>query len=79
MMSFDIENSATPTPTSNKLEQVLFLLDKLCARDKLYHDLSMICDDPPKSCLVKQKRTDLNKICTIQPVPGQYPGAKLSF
>lgn len=39
----------------------------------------MICDDPAKSCLVKQKQTDLNKISTIQPVPGQYPGAKLSF
>lgn len=37
----------------------------------------MICDELPKSCLVKQKRTDLNKIFTIQPVPGQYPGAKL--
>ena len=39
----------------------------------------MICDDLLKSCLVKQKRTDLNTIFTIQPVLGQYPGAKLSF
>lgn len=86
-LHFDSEKSAVPTPTptsitdeeDEKLEQVLFLLDKFCASDELYHELTMMCDELPKSYLVKQKRNELNKICTIQPVPGQYPGAQISF
>ena len=38
----------------NKLEQVLFLLDKFCVGDEVYHELTMITDGLPKSYLVKQ-------------------------
>ncbi|KAJ7369993.1 hypothetical protein OS493_034939 [Desmophyllum pertusum] len=54
-------------------------MDKFCTSDELYHELTMMCDDLPKSYLIKQKRNELNKICTIEPVPGQYPGAQISF
>ena len=62
-----------------KLEQVLYLLDKFCASDELYHELTMVCDELPKSYLIKQKKSQLNKICTIEHVPGHYPGAQISF
>ena len=38
-----------------------------------------MCEDLPKSNFIKQKRNQLNNICSIEPVPGQYPGAQISF
>ena len=46
----------------NKVEQVLFLLDKFCVGDEAYHELSMITEGLPKSYLVKQSRTAMNKL-----------------
>ena len=40
----------------NKVEQVLFLLDKFCVGDEEYHELSMITESLHKSYLVKQSR-----------------------
>ena len=56
----DLTNEPSATPNTDKeedekLEQVLYLLDKFCASDELYHELTMICDDLPKSYLIKQK------------------------
>ena len=81
-IELDKEDSSIPNTDKeedNKLEQVLYLLDKFCASDELYHELTMICDDLPKSYLITQKRNQLNNICSIEPVPGQYPGAQISF
>ena len=80
----DTEHNATEMPSTNeedddKLEQVLYLLDKFCASDELYHELTMVCDELPKSYLIKQKSSQLKKICTIEHVPGHYPGAQISF
>ena len=44
----------------NKVEQVLFLLDKFCVGDEAYYELSMITEGLPKSYLVKQSRTAMN-------------------
>ena len=79
-----------PTPTDGdyenlhkedkkKLEQVLFLLDKFCVGDEVYHELTMITEDLPKSYLVKQLRGNLNKIYHIEQTQGKYPGAKINF
>ena len=38
-----------------------------------------MCEDLPKSSFIKQKRNQLNNICSIEPVPGLYPGAQFSF
>ena len=63
----------------NKIEQVLFLMDKFCVGDEVYHELSMITEGLPKSYLVKQLRTNLNKTCHIERTAGEYPGASISF
>ena len=77
-------SSPTPTPhgyknlreeEKDKVEQVLFLLDKFCVGDEVYHELSMIVEGLPKSYLLKQKRSDLNKTYHIERTPGKYPGA----
>ena len=84
----DLNNEPSAIPNTDKeeedekLEQVLYLLDKFCASDDLTmicDDLTMICDDLPKSYLIKQKRNQLKNINSIEPVPGQYPGAQVSF
>ena len=69
----------TEKEEDDKLEQVLYLLDKFCASDELYHELTMICDDLLKSYLIEEKRNQLNNICSTEPVAGQYPGAQISF
>lgn len=61
------------------LEQLLFLLDKFCVSDELYHELTILYNDLPRSYLIKQKRSDLNKLCHIEKAPGIYPGAQISF
>ena len=84
----EMESSGTYTlhfPSNNAvedeetIEQVLFLLDKFCASDELYHELTLAYDDLPRSYLVKQKISELNKLCHIEKVPGQFPGAQISF
>ena len=81
-IEFDKEDSSIPNTgkeDDDKLEQVLYRLDKFCASDELYHELTMICDHLPKPYLIKQKRNQLNNICSIEPVPGKYPGAQIPF
>ena len=48
------------------LEKVLFLLDKFCVGDECYHELSILSEDLPRSNLIKQKRSDLNKTYHIE-------------
>ena len=62
-----------------KIEQVLFLLDKFCVGDSFYHELTMINDGLPKSYLVKQRRSQLNDISNVIPTPGEADGAQISF
>ena len=64
---------------SSQIEQVLFLLDKFYVSDELYHEFAIAYDDMPRSYLIKQRRSDLNKMCHIERVPGTYPGAQCSF
>jgi len=61
-----------------KIEQILFLLDKYCVGDAFYHELSMTFNGLPRSYLVKQCQDDLNKLCHIEPLQGKYIGAKVS-
>ena len=75
-LDFPSDNVAEDKET---IEQVLFLLDKFCASDELYHEFTLVYDDLPRSYLVKQKRSELNKLCHVEKVPGQFPGAQISF
>ena len=45
-----------------RVEQILFLLDKFCVGDAAYHEFTSLSDDLPKSYLVKQMRGNMNKI-----------------
>ena len=64
----------------SKLEQVLFLLDKFCVGDEVFHELSISSNGSlPKSYLIKQLRSDLNKTYHIERTPGKYCGAQLDF
>lgn len=63
----------------SKVEKVLFLLDRFCVGDNFYHELSMVIDGLPKSYLVKQRRSQLNDLCHISPLPGEQEGAQVSF
>lgn len=61
------------------LEKVLFLLDKFCVGDEFYHELSMLSEDLPRSYLIKQQRSNLNKTSHIERTLGQFPGARINF
>lgn len=48
LYTVDLNNKPSATPNTDikeKLEQVLYLLDKFCASDELYHKPTRICDD----------------------------------
>jgi hypothetical protein len=61
-----------------RVEQILFLLDKFCVGDAVYHEFTSLSDDLPKSYLVKQMRGNMNKTYHIERTRG-YPGARLNF
>ncbi|CAB4030762.1 Hypothetical predicted protein, partial [Paramuricea clavata] len=42
-------------------EKVLFLLDKFCVSDEIYHELMLVSEELPRSYLIKQLRSNLNK------------------
>ena len=58
---------------------LLYIMDKFCVGDAAYHEVSMIVDDAPRSYLIKQCRSDLNKIFHISKTPGKHAGAQMSF
>jgi len=64
---------------NSQIEQILFLLDKFFISDEFYHELTVTYEDMPRSYLIKQKRSDLNKLTHIESVPGTYPGAQCHF
>lgn len=64
---------------NNKLEQILFLLDKFCVGDEVYHERTIHTDDLPKSYLIKQLRSNLNKTYHIERTQGKFPGAAINF
>ena len=68
-----------PQEEKDKIEQVLFLMDKCCMGGEVYHELSMVIDGLPKSYLTKQARINLKKTYHIERAPGIYPGAALNF
>ncbi|KAL9977503.1 hypothetical protein ACROYT_G014911 [Oculina patagonica] len=63
----------------NKVEQVLFLLDKFGVGDEVYHELTMVFEGMPKSYLVKQLRSNVNKTYHIERTPGKFPGGDMKF
>ncbi|CAB4024927.1 Hypothetical predicted protein, partial [Paramuricea clavata] len=81
--NLDFQNDTTPSDLKESdkenLEKILFLLDKFCVGDEVYHELSILSDDLPKSYLIKQLRSDLNKTYHIERTAGKCPGANLNF
>ena len=78
-LDFPTENSVFTEDDKENIEQILFLLDKYCVSDEFYHELALVYDDLPRSYLIKQKRSELNKLCHVQKVPGKFPGAQVPF
>ena len=64
---------------SSQVEQILFLLHKFYVSDEFYHELTVFYEDMPRSYLIKQHRSDLNKVRHIESVPGIFPGAQCYF
>ncbi len=73
-----VKFSSLPADEKEKIEQILFLLDKFCVGDQFFHELTMIVNGLPKSYLVKQLRSELNKICHLEQLPGMHRGVKVS-
>lgn len=61
------------------VSSLLYIMDNFCVGDAAYHEVSMIVDDAPRSYLIKQCRSDLNKIFHISKTPGKHAGAQMSF
>lgn len=60
-----------------QIEEILYLLDKFCVGDSFYHELTMVTDGLPRSYLIQQCRTELNKVCHIDCLPGSQLGTKV--
>ena len=63
----------------DNVRSLLYIMDKFCVGDAAYHEVSMIVDDTPRSYLIQECRSDLNKIFHISKTPGKHAGARMSF
>ena len=79
MHSLEFDQPSANDADQENLEIVLFLLDKFCASDELYHELPVFSEGLPTSYLIKQKRNELNKVCHIERTPGQHPAWCMTF
>ena len=62
-----------------KVEQISpLLVRQFCVGDSFYHEISMITDSLPRSYLVNQCRDQLNKMCHIEALDGNFEGGKMS-
>ena len=71
MHSLEFDQPSANDADQENLEILLFLLDKFCVSDELYHELPVFSKGLPTSYLIKQKRNELNKVCHIERTPGQ--------
>lgn len=62
-----------------KVETVLYLMDKFSVGDAFIHELNMEVNGMPKSYLIRQCRDKLNSACSIRSTLGDAPGAQVSF
>lgn len=62
-----------------KLREVIYLLDKFCVSDAAYHELSVVCDELPRSYLIVQERANLDNLFHIERCPGNVPGVYVSL
>lgn len=62
-----------------KVEAVLFLMDKFAVGDPFVHEWSMLVYGMPRSYLIKQCRDNLDSSCTLKSTSGPEPGAQISF
>ena len=62
-----------------KVEEILFLLDKFYVSDEFYHEITMLDGTLPRSYLIKQRCDQLNKICSISRLPGDFDGCQIDF
>ena len=69
-----MENEKLPGDKKNIIERVLFLLDRFCVGDEVYHELSFSIEGLPKSYLIKQLRGELNKTYHKERMTGPFPG-----
>ena len=63
----------------DKVEEILFLLDKFYVNDEFYHEVAMLDCQLPRSYLIKQRRDQLNKMCSISRLPGRFDGCEVDF
>ena len=64
-----------------KVQQVLYITDRFCISEAVYHELTMAVngEDLPRLYLVKQCKTNLNRLCHISRTPGKDDGAQFDF
>ena len=63
---FEYAKEKVTQEDEENLEQLLFLLDKFCVTDELYHELTILYNDLPRSYLIKQKRPLLHRKSLIK-------------
>ena len=66
-----------PESEKDKIMQILYILDHFNGSDMLWHEISMIFPDTPRSYLVWAYRRRLNQAFEVKKLPGEYNGAHL--
>lgn len=70
-----------PVEEQQKVEQILYIMDKFCIGEATYHELTCCLGGKnlPRSYLIKECKEDINKLIYIERTPGEPNGAALNF
>ena len=76
-ISLTDDTPLSPSPSEedySKVQQILYIVDRLTVSDDAYHELSIASNLPPLHRL-KQARAALNSSLTLDRLNGPFPGA----
>ncbi len=70
---------STAVNAEDKIQPVLYILDRFAVSDEFYHEMSMLHTDLPHSYLIKKQRALLNSTVELKRLPSPFHGCFRSF
>ncbi len=74
-----ISSPSTAVNPEDKIQPVLYILDRFAVSDEFYHEMSMLHRDLPRSYLIKKQRAVLNSTVNLKRLPLPFHGCFRSF
>lgn len=75
----DMENSVNVSAENDYINLLLYTKDRFGISNQAYHELSMVCQEMPRSCKIKDRIKEINKKWNLFQTPGNTVGVQQSI